>query len=231
MVPSIRQLFIFIICFAVNFSLAAPSAALTVLLPSDDHKTSGSKAWLIVDGSAEVKATLDGEPVEIVRRVENTVHIRLSGIKLKGSDVVVSDGNERVSMHILGAAVDADSFHGKKPDQCLDCHDIDQNACGDCHKWGESKHKQAIGDGCGRCHSGPGFKAKNVAEACESCHDAFAGGKHPRLRHAVSAPNDPLQPGRRFDCASCHDPHEPLCLGCMKKSEQRKWCMRCHSKN
>ena len=44
-----------------------------------------------------------------------------------------------------------------------------------------------------------------------------------------SAARSPDCPARKLDCASCHDPHAPMCLGCLGKTELRAWCKGCHA--
>lgn len=225
-------LFIFLFCGAIAFSVPNSSAALTVLTPADDHRTQASETWLIVDSPSPIKATIDGKTIEPSSQEENTIHYWLTELKPEGSKIEISDGEETVSISIYGESVEADPFHPKSPDECWSCHDTDETACGDCHKWPQSKHKGALENSCGLCHkTETEHRAEGVVAACESCHPNFAGGKHPHLRHAVTAPNDPLRPGRQLDCTSCHNPHKPICLGCMEKNEQRKWCLRCHSNN
>jgi predicted CXXCH cytochrome family protein len=86
-----------------------------------------------------------------------------------------------------------------------------------------------LAEGCGRCHRAPAWEVGEVAPLCIGCHKQYAGGKHPRLRHSVTSPRDPLRPHRPLDCASCHDPHTPTCLACLGRRDLRKWCLRCHS--
>ena len=98
------------------------------------------------------------------------------------------------------------------------------------HEWCSGKHARVLQERCGLCHKGREDRPADVVPVCTQCHDAFKRNKHPRLRHAISAPRDPLRPARKFDCVSCHDPHCPRPLGRLRPEERREWCKGCHVK-
>jgi predicted CXXCH cytochrome family protein len=74
---------------------------------------------------------------------------------------------------------------------------------------------------------------KPINQLCSGCHPEVVSktSGHPVARHPVSAPSDPLRPGRPLVCSSCHDPHwsnnvfmliEPISSG--------QLCRRCHAR-
>jgi predicted CXXCH cytochrome family protein len=96
---------------------------------------------------------------------------------------------------------------------CLSCHS-------DKEKFVRKKdrvpfvHGILFGIGCDACHdphaTNENFMLKRpINELCVSCHATLQGVTlgHPVERHPVSGPVDPLRPGRRLVCTSCHDPH------------------------
>jgi predicted CXXCH cytochrome family protein len=89
-------------------------------------------------------------------------------------------------------------------------------------------------EGCVFCHdphSSPNdaMLVKPVIDVCTYCHDDIVGTNHPVANHPLEGEKDPLRAGRRFSCASCHNPHASNSESLLRES----WftlCSKCHEK-
>ncbi|MFC1620543.1 cytochrome c3 family protein [Candidatus Neomarinimicrobiota bacterium] len=89
-------------------------------------------------------------------------------------------------------------------------------------------------EGCVFCHdshSSPNgaMLVRPVIDVCGYCHDDIIGTNHPVANHPLEGEHDPLRTGRRFSCASCHDPHASNEASLLRES----WftlCSKCHQK-
>ena len=203
--------------------------ALTVLIPADDHRASGDTAWLVVEAVAPPLVSVDGRDLPPPRGEAGVYHVRLESLRPEGSEVVVRGDGSPARLKVFGVADEPHRFHETRLETCVRCHDPGESGCLECHRWEGAKHAPLLARGCTRCHQPPGWKVADVTDSCIACHDQYAGGKHPRLRHSLESPRDPLRPYRKMHCASCHDPHTPRCLSCLGRGDLRKWCLRCHS--
>ncbi len=140
---------------------------------------------------------------------------------------------------------------------CTSCHEPgnkkrklstvkpDDKICSLCHeyKWMKMKymHGPTAAGSCTTCHNPHGenhesFLRMNTADLCAACHDDILTRPHVisgfsgNAGHPVRLSPDPLNPGRDFTCASCHNPHGtdfPLML----KSDHNsmfQFCQSCH---
>ena len=98
-------------------------------------------------------------------------------------------------------------------DLCVVCHDDKQDLL-DKKNPVRYVHGIIFGKGCIACHDPHATDEefmlhKPINELCVSCHPGLAivSQSHPVAGHPVAGPKDPLQPGRKFSCTSCHEPH------------------------
>ncbi len=94
-----------------------------------------------------------------------------------------------------------------------------KQVCYGCHKVKDEvkvKHKALERYGCTGCHdphgtANPFQLIKPVNELCQTCHTDKKDGIHATTfvagGHVVSGDADPRRGGKRFSCASCHNPH------------------------
>ncbi|HTF99147.1 MAG TPA: cytochrome c3 family protein [Nitrospirota bacterium] len=121
------------------------------------------------------------------------------------------------------------------PALCFQCHATDAMAK-------KNVHVAAAEGKCLTCHN-PHSAENNfiltslVEEHCQSCHDEQRTGKHvmihasPGDSHPLSGKPDPLRPGFKLSCASCHNPHasvHPISTKDMR--DPAKICLQCHTK-
>ncbi len=210
-------------------AVATLAGALTVHVPAPGARLSRNHGWLVLESAQPVRVTVEGTEVRASHEEGAVRHFRLEGLRPEGTEISVSRAEESTRFTLYGGVSDAPAFHGLEVPECVGCHDQGEAGCTGCHRWEGAKHAPVLAEGCSRCHASPTWLPREMGPVCSACHAAYAGGKHPRLRHKVSADRDPLRPGRRMDCASCHDPHAPRCLSCLKRGELRQWCLRCHS--
>lgn len=123
------------------------------------------------------------------------------------------------------------------PDLCYNCHD----------KAAFTKkniHPPVAGGMCLTCHTPHASKyttltVKAVTGVCTTCHtgDAIRSGLHVvrgfrSAGHPVSGKVDPKRQGKRFSCASCHDPHSSDYNRLFRYKAQMPFelCIHCHEK-
>lgn len=116
------------------------------------------------------------------------------------------------------------------PEACLMCHgDIEE-------LMGEVENIHApIEESCLICHdphsaANPFMIPVRTKELCMNCHEDIKEGFHPETNHPLEYEQDPRREDRRFNCASCHDPHgsdEELLL----RNDYATLCSECHMKN
>jgi predicted CXXCH cytochrome family protein len=120
-----------------------------------------------------------------------------------------------------------------------------EKVCSGCHEYNWLKMKHMHGPtaagSCTTCHDPHGagetyFLRMKTADLCVACHDDIIAKPHvisgfsSSAGHPVRLSPDPLNPGRDFTCASCHNPHAtnfPLML----KSDYNsmlEFCQSCH---
>jgi len=204
-------------------------AGSAVLFPADGSRVVGESCWLVVRSGAEPRASLDGRDLPVARAEAGVYHWRLEGLRAEGSRIAGDAAGREFTLTVYGGAPAPGLFHSQPPEACWECHGRGEDGCAECHRWTTStKHTPVLAQGCARCHEPPRWEPREMAPVCGACHADHANGRHPRLRHPVSAARDPLRPGRRMDCASCHDPHAPRCLSCLGRQELREWCKVCH---
>jgi hypothetical protein len=230
--------FLAVICLIAGVALfgAAQYAVadeMRVLAPVDGYKSWSSSVWVIVENGSEVPTVrVDGAVVgqKPVSGGDGVYHFRVGDLKKDGSllEIAHEDSVQKLTVYGPGSTLEgSDSFHTSDVVSCWQCHDNGNKSCSDCHTFGGHEHAGKIQ--CDSCHDEKGKVLDDIAPACVRCHRDYAGGRHPNLKHSIQSPNDPMRPGRKFDCVSCHDPHAPNCLGCLSKNELRKWCKDCHS--
>jgi predicted CXXCH cytochrome family protein len=204
---------------------------LSVLVPRDGFRSPGSHAWVVVRAGTAPRVTLDGGPLAGPTQAEEGVyHLRVGPLRPAGSRLEVEAAGKRAVLTLYGAAgAGAMRFHAAPAKSCSSCHEAGPKGCGECHRWPGALHAPAQQRQCGSCHDPLRPQPAEVASLCRPCHPKYTGaGRHPGLRHPVSAPQDPARPGRRFDCTSCHDPHAPLSLGRLTVEQRQRWCKGCH---
>jgi len=199
-----------------------------VLAPADGERRAGDSLWLVVRSPRPPQATLDGKAAALSWSDGEVHHWRLQGLRPEGSRIAVELDGQRTELTAHGHSASPSLFHASPAAVCRACHSLGDQGCTECHRWPGSNHGQVLAEGCTRCHEPPAWRPRELAPVCGACHPDYAGSKHPRLRHPLTAARDPLRPGRKMDCASCHDPHVPRCLGCLGKGELREWCKECH---
>ena len=121
-----------------------------------------------------------------------------------------------------------------------------------CHKCHEARgfegkvaHAPVAGGLCTTCHDPhasqyPALAPKPTAALCLDCHSyirnkphvisGFSRGGHP-LGDEPKPVQDPLRPGRHFDCTSCHEPHRADHARLMRVDSHSLtgFCQKCHS--
>lgn len=146
--------------------------------------------------------------------------------------------------------------------QCIDCHDSkskpqrwqilkpELELCTECHDDKVSEFKKrafvhgpvAIGN-CIPCHN-PHAAAEpfqlnaSTNTLCGGCHSTIKQGGHVvravggSKGHPLAGVNDPLRPGRKLSCASCHSPHsgENAALFVRGITNRFSLCQECHKK-
>lgn len=137
----------------------------------------------------------------------------------------------------------AEAPHRKRPGAaptvpCTKCHEASSFA-------GRSTHAPVSAGKCLLCHDAhssehAGLLNAEPAAQCLECHAEISRGPHviagfSRSGHPLGADarsknaDDPLRPGRRFSCVSCHEPHRSN-LARLGRFEQgvSASCQRCH---
>jgi predicted CXXCH cytochrome family protein len=214
------------------FSGAAPAAkgAPTILWPAPGFGAPKGAVWLVVRAPTRPRALLDGRLVAAPAEVgEGVYHVRVAGVRPGGARLEVEAGTRRAAVAVTGEA-GAVLFHARPPEACASCHDLGPGGCGECHRWAGARHPTSQPRECGRCHAAGQGTPRVVPPLCQGCHPKHSASRHPKLRHPVSAAQDPARPGRPFDCASCHDPHAPAALGRIDAEAKKRWCKGCHRK-
>ncbi len=140
---------------------------------------------------------------------------------------------------------------------CIMCHNLthgtdqskpDQSYCVPCHgdsidAWKTEKHQHgpvAMGF-CTTCHdphssNHPFFLRKETTDLCSTCHEDTASRPHvvsmffTAKGHPVYRPENPFQPGKSFNCASCHRPHGSSFDHLLRwdGSSMKSFCTSCH---
>ena len=122
------------------------------------------------------------------------------------------------------------------PDLCFSCHD--KNAMAK-----KEAHASAAQGQCLVCHNAHGSDSAYVLTQlveghCEACHEEQESGKHVMKRvspgdtHPVKDKDDPLRPGKKLSCTSCHNPHisRPGQVVPSKAKRIEDICRQCHRK-
>lgn len=124
----------------------------------------------------------------------------------------------------------------KAPQLCYKCHEEDE--FDDLHK-----HKPVAKGACLECHEAhvsehPGLLTTAAPELCLDCHEkitkqphvlvTFSGKSHPT--GVGQSIDDPLQPGKKFNCTSCHAPHKSAFpkLNRFDPKSLQGFCTKCH---
>ena len=141
---------------------------------------------------------------------------------------------------------------------CLTCHEgksrnpklavlkPDGKVCVNCHEysWENKKyqHGPTAAGSCTTCHNphasnNANFLRLSPGDLCVACHEdvlsrphiltGFSGNGHPVRKYP-----DPFNPGREFNCVSCHNPHggnsQRFLNGYDNSMEMQDFCMTCH---
>lgn len=145
--------------------------------------------------------------------------------------------------------------------QCIDCHDsksapqrwqitrTELILCGECHidKIDEFKknafvHGPVATGSCTICHNPHASDEPAQLNAptnllCNGCHSAVKEGDHVvrgvgGKGHPLSKANDPLHPGKKMSCISCHDPHGGASDVFYRGQVKSRFalCQNCHKK-
>ena len=125
------------------------------------------------------------------------------------------------------------------------------NLCFRCHEKkdfeGKVSHAPVDAGMCLTCHdahSSPNARllVREGSFLCLDCHDdilkkphviaGFTRAGHPLGNEKKAVPaEDPLRPGNRFSCASCHDPHRGALPKLLRDDPRTmEFCMKCHPK-
>jgi predicted CXXCH cytochrome family protein len=123
------------------------------------------------------------------------------------------------------------------PALCLNCHD---------QKLFEGKvvHGPVAAGMCLGCHNphasdNQGMLKKEPATLCLDCHPDIKKGPHviagfTRSGHPLGNDKkevqDPLRPGKKFYCASCHEPHRSEQPQLTRYGKGMAACQKCHNK-
>jgi predicted CXXCH cytochrome family protein len=115
---------------------------------------------------------------------------------------------------------------------CLACHSDRAEAEG--RK--DHPHLYSSGIDCTQCHSGHVSRPDRMLVddawiTCRNCHEDIKDIDHPNQGHPSFKlrGEDPLRPGRRFSCVTCHDPHDGKDPKMMRKPFFHL-CVECHPK-
>ncbi len=123
------------------------------------------------------------------------------------------------------------------PDLCYNCHDRTAFAK-------KNIHPPVAGGMCLNCHVPHASKyttltVKAVNGVCTTCHtgEAIKSGFHVvrgfrSIGHPMTGQVDPKREGKRFNCASCHDPHSSEYNRLFRYKAQAPFelCLHCHEK-
>jgi predicted CXXCH cytochrome family protein len=124
-------------------------------------------------------------------------------------------------------------LHDVPPGLCLSCHADTISA-----KAATSLHGKVSCTACHDPHANvtPSLVPAAGSTLCARCHlavDAMIEAGHPVYGHPVHAADDPLQPGRKMGCVSCHEPHGQDDISKLNIAEnefvQRRFCLKCHT--
>ena len=131
----------------------------------------------------------------------------------------------------------AKGLSAEAPALCLNCHD---------RKMFEGKvtHGPVAAGMCLGCHNPhssdhQGLLKKEPAALCLDCHPEIKQGPHviagfSRSGHPLGEPykgkeaEDPLRPGKKFYCASCHEPHRSELPNLSRFGKGMASCGKCH---
>lgn len=112
---------------------------------------------------------------------------------------------------------------------CLECHGKQNMLIS------PNIHRPLTEKGCTGCHDPHGsnfpyFLESEIKDLCLKCHPKTDKQKnnHPVTRHPVSGAKDPAEPGRKFSCISCHDPHASEFDKLLPENEVMMLCIHCH---
>ncbi len=163
------------------------------------------------------------------------------------SDKKVVHGAVRMGCAICHAEIDASATPHKSkskiakglatepPALCLKCHEarlfegkfthgpVATGMCLGCHNPHASEHQ--------------GLLNKEPAALCLDCHPEVRKGPHviagvSRSGHPLGNDKkdveDPLRPGKKFYCASCHEPHRSDRLRLNRFDKGMASCLKCH---
>ncbi len=117
---------------------------------------------------------------------------------------------------------------------CLKCHKKIDKILINCGK--NNIHPIINQEGCKACHNPHASNYKyqlfnKINKLCKHCHVKFKFVKrnHPVERHPVKGGRNPLNRRKKFNCASCHNPHGSkykfLLIGSLNNFEV---CKKCH---
>ncbi|GEM_PF-4273911 len=114
---------------------------------------------------------------------------------------IVKESFVFVSILVLSSALTTTSA---KYSECIECHGELTNL---------TQHRIAQKN-CNMCHADHDVITQNdyrlkkpVNFLCLACHKNIAKG-HLVHKHPISGDRDPLYPEKKFNCVSCHNPHQ-----------------------
>jgi predicted CXXCH cytochrome family protein len=234
--------------------LLCPPAIAQVDECGDCHKAHAAEK----DSHAELKgrckachATIDGSTVPHARNagVANGLSAAQPQLCLSchgtaaytKSNAHTKPANGCAGCHAPHASKNKKLLRSAPPDLCYTCHDQKGFK-------GEIAHKPMGRGACLKCHDAhsaehQGMLTAEPVDLCLECHaevkdqphvlTSFRRTGHPLGNENPSSPiEDPLRPGRHFNCASCHDPHkgERPNLIRFDTTQAMGFCQRCHKK-
>ncbi len=220
-----------IVITAVIFSAAAFCHA-AVLAPVDKYVTGSGSVWVVTESATVPKITLDGKEIKGSFTEDGKVrHLKISGIKAGASALDIDGVRLSLAFRSGAPAGGEPRFHLLGVKNCSKCHSFGQKDCKGCHAgYGAGKHKDSrFAEKCFSCHADGVPSTEAMAKVCSGCHDKHSLSKHPKLRHPITSENDPTRPGRKMDCASCHNPHQPSCPKTMNAAQKQEFCKECHT--
>jgi predicted CXXCH cytochrome family protein len=129
----------------------------------------------------------------------------------------------------------AKGLSAEAPALCANCHD---KTLFD----GKVVHVPVAGGMCLGCHNphssdNQGLLTKEPATLCLDCHPGIKKGPHVvagfsqkshPLGNEKKEANDPLRPGKKFYCASCHEPHRSDRPKLNRFGKGMDSCQKCH---
>ena len=208
-------------------------------LPTGLQYVNGSSYF---NGKAREPKTNGNELVWELGEMEPNFSQSLFFVVKKGKDTLPVPPAVKV-VYSIGASEMTREFDPKVPSKrgltirevCLKCHKAVLEA--------KFKHGPADAGYCTLCHNPHASKydamlRKSSWSLCVTCHSDKGAGAHvlaysgKGTTHPTRLRRDPMRPGKRISCASCHDPHsaDSNNLFTYEARTRTDMCKLCHAK-